>query len=59
VSVRTFFGFCEHGWQDTGHIEGKVPNLWRTSLDEPAFLTSNIYVTQRCTKCGKVRSVKL
>lgn len=59
MSLRSFLGLCEHSWQDTGHIEGKVPNLWRTSLEEPAYITVNIYVTQRCDKCGKVRSTKL
>lgn len=59
MSLRTILGLCEHVWQDTGHIETRVPNLWRTSLEEPAFAITDIAVTQRCTKCGKVRSVKL
>jgi hypothetical protein len=59
VSLRRFIGLCEHVWQDTGHLHTRVPNRWRTSLDEPAFLTTRIEVTQRCTKCGKVRSVEL
>lgn len=59
MNLRSLLGLCTHQWQDTGYIKGKVPNLWRTSLEEPAFMTTNIYVTQRCTKCGTVRSVKL
>lgn len=51
MSLRSFIGLCEHRWQDIGEIEKKAgPDFGRVI---------EIRLVQRCTICGKVRSISL
>ena len=59
MSLRSFIGLCEHRWQDESLIERKVANAFRESMEQPATMTNGIRIVQRCTVCGKARSVAL
>lgn len=59
MSLRSFFGLCEHRWMDEAEIGRRVANAFRESAAEPATMLVGIRRVQRCRLCGKVRSVTL
>ena len=59
MSVRSFLGLCEHRWQDEAEITRSVANPFRESINDPATVVVGYRRVQRCTICGKVRSVRL
>lgn len=59
ASLRSIIGLCDHRWVDEGEVHTKRANAFRTSINEPAVMLVGINRVQRCTICGKVRSVRL
>lgn len=62
MTLRSFIGLCEHRWQDQEQITAWnrrrhvfTPGEMKV---EPEICVG-IRVVQRCTVCGKVRSVRL
>lgn len=61
MSIRSFFGLCEHRWQDTGErittwARRRHPLTVEQAEREICVGISHV---QRCTKCGLVRSAAL
>jgi hypothetical protein len=59
MSLRSFLGLCEHRWQDESEIVHRVANVFRESVEESPTMIVGIRRVQRCSICGKVRSVSL
>jgi hypothetical protein len=59
MSLRSFIGLCEHRWQDEAEIVRSVANPFRESSNDPATAIVGFRRVQRCSVCGKVRSVAL
>lgn len=59
MSLRSIIGLCDHRWQDESEINTCVRNAFRESPDDPATMIVAMRRVQRCTVCGKVRSVRL